>query len=73
MKLVAFLLLCLVFCSSLGYSQEVKLRKKFYKDTCRDAEDIVKKTIEDHVDKNPSLSAKLLRMHFHDCFVRVRK
>ncbi|KAL2345361.1 hypothetical protein Fmac_006646 [Flemingia macrophylla] len=46
------------------------LRKKFYSKTCPEAEDIVRTKIQTHVSARPNLPAKLIRMHFHDCFVR---
>ncbi|KAI9080417.1 hypothetical protein K1719_037811 [Acacia pycnantha] len=46
------------------------LRKNFYKDTCPNAEQIVKDLTEKRVSERPNLPAKLLRLHFHDCFVR---
>ncbi|XP_021906783.1 peroxidase 3-like [Carica papaya] len=46
------------------------LRKKFYRDTCPKAEDIVNDVTSKHVARNPAVAAQLLRMHFHDCFVR---
>ncbi|PON76348.1 Peroxidase [Trema orientale] len=70
MKLNVLLLALLVLVSLLGCSQGGSLRKMFYKNTCSRAEDIVKEETEKHVGANPNLPAKLLRMHFHDCFVR---
>nr|GEY32770.1 peroxidase 27-like [Tanacetum cinerariifolium]GEY82585.1 peroxidase 27-like [Tanacetum cinerariifolium] len=42
----------------------------FYKKTCPRAEAIVKRTTANFISRAPSLAAPLLRMHFHDCFVR---
>ncbi|XP_057463897.1 peroxidase 27-like [Actinidia eriantha] len=46
------------------------LTNGFYKKTCPNAEAIVKKTIHEVISVAPSLAGPLLRMHFHDCFVR---
>ncbi|KAK9757247.1 hypothetical protein RND81_01G151400 [Saponaria officinalis] len=47
-----------------------KLKKFFYKESCPNAEDIVRKIVTKHVDQKPTMAAKLLRLHYHDCFVR---
>lgn len=43
----------------------------YYKHRCPDAEAIVRRTTVQYVSRQTSLAAALLRMHFHDCFVRV--
>lgn len=66
----SLLLVCLVVFGIIGVCQGGELRKKFYKDSCKSAEDVVKNITWENAAKNPDLPAKLLRMHFHDCFVR---
>ena len=48
-----------------------QLRMHFYEESCPHAEEIVKEIIWNRVASNSTLPAKFLRMHFHDCFVRV--
>lgn len=49
------------------------LKVGFYKKSCPQAEAITKKVILKSVLGARSLAGPLLRMFFHDCFVRVRK
>ncbi|KAK9286660.1 hypothetical protein L1049_015060 [Liquidambar formosana] len=42
----------------------------FYMRTCPQAESIVQSTVQAHFQSNPSIAPKLLRLHFHDCFVQ---
>ncbi|CAI9299447.1 unnamed protein product [Lactuca saligna] len=46
------------------------LKLGFYQKTCPNVEAIVAKVTADHISVAPSLAAPLLRMHFHDCFIR---
>ncbi|KAH9329129.1 hypothetical protein KI387_001237, partial [Taxus chinensis] len=46
------------------------LSNNFYRTSCPSYEEIVKAVVEKYIAKDRTLAAPLLRMHFHDCFVR---
>ena len=49
-----------------------QLQVGFYGSSCPQAESIVKQVVQKRFNRDKSVTAALLRMHFHDCFVRVR-
>nr|GFA91444.1 peroxidase 3-like [Tanacetum cinerariifolium] len=46
------------------------LQTGFYSSSCPKAEKIIQDYVKQHIPNAPSLAATLIRMHFHDCFVR---
>ncbi|KAF3617891.1 Cationic peroxidase 2, partial [Capsicum annuum] len=42
----------------------------FYSSSCPNAESIVRSTVQAEFNKDPTIAAGLLRLHFHDCFVQ---
>ncbi|QCD91147.1 peroxidase 64-like [Vigna unguiculata] len=46
------------------------LSLNYYENTCPKAECIVAKAVKDATAKDKTVPAALLRMHFHDCFIR---
>ena len=49
-----------------------QLRMGFYAQSCPGVERLVGAFVRQHVRRVPTVAAALLRLHFHDCFVRVR-
>jgi peroxidase len=47
------------------------LQKGFYSKTCPKAEDIVRSTVQKAFNNDARIAPRLLRLHFHDCFVQV--
>lgn len=63
--------LLLLLLSSFPPTNAQGLKVGFYDKTCPKAEAIVKKSVSDAMKNDPTIGAPLLRMFFHDCFVRV--
>ncbi|XP_059276978.1 peroxidase 3-like [Lycium ferocissimum] len=51
-------------------SSHAQLQQNFYSKSCPKAEKMIQDYVQKHIPNAPSLAAALLRMHFHDCFVR---
>lgn len=47
------------------------LSLNYYEKTCPDVEFIVAKAVKEAFSKDKTVPAAILRMHFHDCFIRV--
>lgn len=47
------------------------LYPQFYDESCPRAQEIVKSIVAKAVAKETRMAASLLRLHFHDCFVKV--
>ena len=52
-------------------SAVAQLEIGYYSKTCPNVEAIVREEMEKIISAAPSLAGPLLRLHFHDCFVRV--
>ncbi|XP_074561813.1 peroxidase 5-like [Curcuma longa] len=60
---------CMVLCL-MSDAVAAQLRVGFYSQTCPTAETLIRQTFNDAVQQTDDIGADLLRMHFHDCFVR---
>ncbi|KAI4375859.1 hypothetical protein MLD38_013679 [Melastoma candidum] len=65
-----FLAFLLATAVSPAFGQAGGLSVGFYSSSCPRAEKIVKQTVRDHFKNNSAIAPKLLRLHFHDCFVQ---
>ncbi|XP_061361016.1 peroxidase 44-like [Gastrolobium bilobum] len=64
MKITVLIFLCLLPFTF------ADLRIGFYSSSCPSAEAIVREVVQRRFNKDKTIAAALLRMHFHDCFVR---
>lgn len=65
-SLIAFTPLCYGHAYGGGY-----LYPQFYDLSCSQAQHIVKTIVAKAIAKEARMAASLLRLHFHDCFVKV--
>lgn len=64
------ILLVIILC--LSSQIEAQLRVGFYENTCTNVESIIQEEVERAFITNKGIAPGLVRMHFHDCFVRVK-
>lgn len=74
-QFTSFLIVLSLFASaSLCFSSQTNggyLYPQFYDHSCPKALEIVKSVVASAVAKETRMAASLLRLHFHDCFVKV--
>lgn len=69
MRAKCLVIVCVIVCSLCCVKSDLELG--FYDNSCPNAEKIIQDYVKKHIANAPSFAAALLRMHFHDCFVRV--
>ncbi|MFS8016671.1 putative peroxidase [Helianthus anomalus] len=52
------------------FSTGISLSSNYYEKTCPNAESLIRKAVRDAAKNDKKVPAALLRMHFHDCFIR---
>lgn len=68
--MAAILMITILFISS-ALSSSNALSVDYYKHTCPEAEPVITNVVHKGMINDRTVPAALLRMHFHDCFIRV--
>ncbi|KAH7668948.1 Class I peroxidase protein [Dioscorea alata] len=68
--MASFNIACLLIIFSLTIHQTSSLSSEYYSKTCPKAEEAVTEAVKAATANDPTVPAALLRMHFHDCFIR---
>lgn len=71
MKLTCLRLLMVSVLATLLTMSSADLQYDFYNSSCPNAETTIRNVVYSQIDANPSVAAALIRLLFHDCFVRV--
>ncbi|KAJ7979723.1 Peroxidase [Quillaja saponaria] len=61
--------LCSVILVGGGTRTNAQLTPTFYDNTCPDLHTIIRSVVEDALQTDPRITASIIRLHFHDCFV----
>ncbi|XWS41165.1 hypothetical protein CRYUN_Cryun17cG0057100 [Craigia yunnanensis] len=69
-KLFTYLFFFLAIFLMISPALSLPLERGFYQKTCPSAEAIVRSTVKTTLINDPGAAAALIRLHFHDCFVR---